>query len=1276
MHWKVGHFAAIVGRSNGLIHIKDPVMPKNDLWITANALDAEATGYMLVPGSEPVSAGWQTVSAKKASEIWGKGPTNNTRPGWPPHAVPAKPCNCPQNKFSGLSKYNIGEAAVSLSISDTPVGYSPPIGPSPQTTINYDQREDSQPANFNFFNVGQKWKMNWLSYVVDDPANPGANVGRFMSGGGKFYYTGYNSTTHQFAAQDDDGSILTFTAQTPVSYTRTLQDGSTEIYSQSNGSTSFPRNIFRTKLIDPQGKALTFAYDSLDRLTIITDATGRQTTLAYGNGLYPLQVTKITDPFGRSANLVYDGSGRLSSITDVIGLTSSFGYDANSLVSSLTTPYGTTSFSYTTPGTSGPPRFVQVTDPRGNREREEWLEPAPIPNADPASVVPSGMPLAILNDYLQYRNSFHWDADQYVAAGCTPTGGCDYAKARITHFLHDGNSTTTRSPIIESVKQPLENRVFYQYFGQTISAFSSNTFDKPTTIARVLDDGSTQLSSFTYDNTGLYNLTQSVDPLGRTTKYTYVNGVDVQTVQQKVAGGAFANIAQYTYNAQHRPLTSIDASGQTSIFTYNAAGQVLTAKDPLLNVTQYQYNPNGQLTAIINANNLTARALTYDAADRVATMTDSEGWTVSYSYDAADRVSVKTYPDGTTERYTYDKLDLASYQDRLKRTWTYLYDANSNLIKVTDPLKNFTQFAYSPNDRLITLTDAKLNVTTWAYDLQGRPTSKKYANNSLVTFAYETTTSRLKSRTDALNQVKTFAYAKDDQISTLTYTGAVNSTPNVSFTYDPYFGYVTGMTDGTGTTTYAYGAVGSLGALQLSLETGPIAAAATSYAYDGVGRMKTRTVGGSAAETFGFDAIGRTTSHGSDLGAFTLSYLGQTAQVTQQALTSTTLKTTLTYLPNASDRRLSAINNTGLTAAKFLNLALTSNAGGQVTDVTETSDLATVYPVASTQSATVNNLNQITALSGTAYTYDLNGNLTGDGIRTYGWDAENRLVRIGYATPAGKLTTMSYDGLSRRTSISSKPTTAGAPVVVNYVWCGTMLCQARSAANAVTRRYLVEGEYVPGTTPVKYYYATDQVGSVRRVFASNGTTPAYAYDPYGNPLQTTAQVTDKGYAGMFTNKDSGLNLTLYRGYNPNTGRWLSRDPVGEEADPDRTLYSYVGGDAINLNDPLGLQTPGPVSPRAGQRQCSLATQIKLQIDVEWMCFFNGIATCSGAMSCPELQSQVDKRVKCMEARQRVNSICYAGGDAGHRQAVKQMFEGIMNCQRIMMRKNCNCPFNP
>lgn len=71
--------------------------------------------------------------------------------------------------------------------------------------------------------------------------------------------------------------------------------------------------------------------------------------------------------------------------------------------------------------------------------------------------------------------------------------------------------------------------------------------------------------------------------------------------------------------------------------------------------------------------------------------------------------------------------------------------------------------------------------------MQGRLTGKQYPDTSTVTYAYETTTSRLKSVTEALNQVKTNSYAKDDRLLGIAYTGAVNPTPNVGFTLDPYF---------------------------------------------------------------------------------------------------------------------------------------------------------------------------------------------------------------------------------------------------------------------------------------------------------------------------------------------------------------------------------------------------------------------------------------------------------------------------------------------------------
>jgi RHS repeat-associated protein len=49
---------------------------------------------------------------------------------------------------------------------------------------------------------------------------------------------------------------------------------------------------------------------------------------------------------------------------------------------------------------------------------------------------------------------------------------------------------------------------------------------------------------------------------------------------------------------------------------------------------------------------------------------------------------------------------------------------------------------------------------------------------------------------------------------------------------------------------------------------------------------------------------------------------------------------------------------------------------------------------------------------------------------------------------------------------------------------------------------------------------------------------------------------------------SGLYLTMYRVYDPQTGRWLSKDPIEEEGG--MNLYGYVGGDPVSYTDPEGL----------------------------------------------------------------------------------------------------------
>ena len=345
------------------------------------------------------------------------------------------------------------------------------------------------------------------------------------------------------------------------------------------------------------------------------------------------------------------------------------------------------------------------------------------------------------NEYISGRDTFYWDKHAFAV------GAGDVTKARIHHWMHLNINDNEMYHALESYKYPFENRVWMNYPNQSSTGFSGS-LDYPTRIGRVLDDGSTQLVQFTYNNLG--HLTDTIDAVARETQFVYdTNQIDLLTVKEKTSASTFATMAQFTYNGQHLPLTYTDAAGQTTTFTYNAAGQLTQVTDPLGETTTYQYNGLGYLTSVTNANGQTQFGLTYDTFGRVATSTDSEGYMLAYAYDAADRLVRVSFPDTTTRQYVYTNLDLTSVTDRQGNTTQYAYDAVRNLLSATDPLHHITSLGYFENQSLKNLTDPNGNTTIWSIDVQNRVTGKQYADGSQVTNTYENTTSRLKSITDA-----------------------------------------------------------------------------------------------------------------------------------------------------------------------------------------------------------------------------------------------------------------------------------------------------------------------------------------------------------------------------------------------------------------------------------------------------------------------------------------------------------------------------------------------
>src|SRR5207302_5614845 len=261
--------------------------------------------------------------------------------------------------------------------------------------------------------------------------------------------------------------------------------------------------------------------------------------------------------------------------------------------------------------------------------------------------------------------------------------------------------------------------------------------------------------------------------------------------------------------------------------------------------------PNGYLDSItgplFNGSSAVTN-FTYDGANRIRTVTDSDGYIVTTDYDNLDRPTQITYLDGTNQQFQYAQdfgqgstniLDLTKSKDRRGLWTTRHYNVNRQMDSITDPLNRVTQYGWCTCGSLTSITDPKNQLTTFNRDLEGRVYQKVFADNTTVNYLYDGQTaantagasSRLKSSTDAKNQRANYFYFADDSIQQVTYTDVNGqplnpATPSVSFTYDSNYNRAKTMIDGIGTTTYSYNAIAvppTLGAGQLASIDAPLA---------------------------------------------------------------------------------------------------------------------------------------------------------------------------------------------------------------------------------------------------------------------------------------------------------------------------------------------------------------------------------------------------------------------------------------------------------------------
>jgi len=310
----------------------------------------------------------------------------------------------------------------------------------------------------------------------------------------------------------------------------------------------------------------------------------------------------------------------------------------------------------------------------------------------------------------------------------------------------------------------------------------------------------------------------------------------------------------------------------------------------------------------------------------------------------------------------------------------------------------------------------------------------------------------------------------------------------------------------------------------------------------------------------------------------------------------------------------SSVTINGQPAGTYGDFTFASSSGFALAD-----GLNTFTKIAGNYSATVmvTNTLSVNLPASVNLLFDANGNLTDDGARAFGYDAENQLTNV---TVTGQWREdFLYDGLNRRRITRQYGWTGNAWALTNetrFVYDGKAVVQERDNNNVAQVSYtrgmdasgslqgaggiggLLARTEATGST----YYHADGNGNITALMDGNQYIVArYLYDPFGRLLGKWGTMADANVY-RFSSKEwdgnAGLYDYLYRSYDPNLQRWLNRDPIGEQGGIN--LYGFANNNPVNLMDMDGREILDyPVSP-------------------------NGEPTVRSPLDNPESQAQLDK----------------------------------------------------
>ncbi|MEO0510797.1 MAG: RHS repeat-associated core domain-containing protein [Verrucomicrobiota bacterium] len=636
------------------------------------------------------------------------------------------------------------------------------------------------------------------------------------------------------------------------------------------------------KIVDVDGKEMTFAYHSDDRIDYVEDAYGRRYTFGYNSNN---QITTLTDSTGRSIGFRYDSEGNQDRYTDPEGKFTYYVYEAS------TDPDGAT-----------------PVDPSGTEASEHLM--VRIRNHDKEIVAQNIWDTLgrVKEQYLHGDTSKTWklrysgleNFEEDPEGGITtylydergrPVGKIDAEGNKMT-MQYDGQDQVVErvsgSGEITTFEYDSDHNLLQVNYprggGSTINVYdSSHRLDHTTDPEGNFTDFVYFTSGF---NSGKNRPYQVIDPEGTTTFAYHEIGAAAGMVHTVTDDDGLVTENAYDGNAQP---DWTDAPGDfRTDFQYTARGDLDWVEDPNDIRTDFTYNDRRQVTQVVTDKNGSDEATedrAYDNQGRLLSVEspqDNGGLRVKQSYtynptDLLDSESLVNETAATTDDlvldYVYDGRDwVDEIIDAADRQTNVIYFGDGEVDEVQKPATRTSSFIYDGDNRPLTriepgapsdrsygfsysetlladgdttegyprsiFTDADSITATTEFNRLGQPRYYRNKKDNVFEFRYDGLGRRTHSITplDASNNRATVTtYAHRGEIDTVTEPSGETAT----FAYHPTSGRLESATysNGTDTEVVNYTLYDNNGNLK-TLNEG---AAGINRTYDNLNRVKSYT---------------------------------------------------------------------------------------------------------------------------------------------------------------------------------------------------------------------------------------------------------------------------------------------------------------------------------------------------------------------------------------------------------------------------------------------------